>query len=159
MGQDFGQWREWNEDYSLDWHLTQYEPHQKLLRWMSDLNRFYQAEPAFWELDYNWTGFQWIDPNDWEHSILSYIRLAKDQQDFAIVVCNFTPVVREGFRLGVPEKCTYPEVLNSDSQYYYGSNVGNGLGLPAQELNWQSQPYSIEVTLPPLSCIILKPQR
>jgi len=159
QGQDFGQWMEWNENNSLDWHLTQYEPHQKLLRWMSDLNGFYQAEPALWELDYDWTGFQWIDPNDWEHSALSYIRLAKNKQDFVIVACNFTPVVREGYRLGVPENCTYKEVLNSDSQYYYGSNVGNGLGLQAQELNWQSQSYSIEVTLPPLSCIILKPQR
>jgi 1,4-alpha-glucan branching enzyme len=126
---------------------------------MSDLNGFYQAEPALWELDYDWTGFQWIDPNDWEHSTLSYIRLAKDKQDFVIVACNFTPVIREGYRLGVPENCIYEEVLNSDSHYYYGSNIGNGLGLPAQKLKWQSQPFSIEVTLPPLSCIILKPQR
>jgi 1,4-alpha-glucan branching enzyme len=159
MGQDFGQWREWNEETSLDWHLTQYEPHQKLLRWMADLNRFYQSEPALYELDYDWTGFTWIDANDWEHSTLSYIRTGKDPHDYVIVACNFTPVVREGYRLGVPELCRYIEVLNSDSVYYNGSNVGNGLGLNAQEVNWQSQPYSIEVTLPPLAMVVFKPTR
>ena len=159
MGQDFGQWHEWSEEHSLDWHLTQYEPHQKLMRWMADLNAFYQGEPALYELDYDWTGFEWIDPNDWEHSVLSYIRRGKDPKDYVIVVCNFTPVVREGYRVGVPEMRTYREVLNSDSHYYFGSNVGNGLGLPAQALKWQSQPYSIEMTLPPLAAVILRPGR
>jgi 1,4-alpha-glucan branching enzyme len=159
MGQDFGQWHEWDENNSLDWHLTQYEPHQKLMRWMADLNALYQREPALWELDYEWTGFEWIDANDWEHSVVSYIRKAADQQNYLIVVCNFTPAVREGYRVGVPEMCTYREVLNSDSEFYFGSNVGNGFGLPAQQFKWQSQPYSIEMTLPPLACVILKPDR
>ena len=159
MGQDFGQWREWNEDHSLDWHLTSFEPHRKLLRWMADLNRLYKSEPALYELDYDWTGFEWIDPNDWEHSAVAFIRKAKDPKDHLIVVANFTPVVREGYRVGVPELCTYREVLNSDSERYFGSNVGNGRACPAQEVKWQSQPYSIEMTLPPLAIVVLKPVR
>jgi 1,4-alpha-glucan branching enzyme len=159
MGQDFGQWREWSEDRSLDWHLMESEPHRKLLRWLADLNALYRTEPALSELDYDWTGFEWIDPNDWEHSIVAFIRKAKAPQDHLIVVANFTPMVREGYRVGVPELCTYREVLNSDSTHYFGSNVGNGLGLPAQELKWQSQPYSIEMTVPPLGIVVLKPAR
>jgi 1,4-alpha-glucan branching enzyme len=159
MGQDFGQWREWSEERSLDWHLTEYEPHQKLQRWISDLNDLYRSEPSLYEVDYEWTGFEWIDPNDWEHSVLSYIRRAADPRDYLIIVANFTPVVREGYRVGVPDLCTYRELLNSDSEHYYGSNVGNALGLEAQDLRWQSQPYSIEMTLPPLAVVILKPDR
>jgi 1,4-alpha-glucan branching enzyme len=159
MGQDFGQWREWSEEHSLDWHLTEHEPHRKLQRWLADLNELYTREPALYEVDYEWQGFEWIDANDWENSAISYIRRAKDPQDYLVVACNFTPVVREGYRVGVPELVTYREVLNSDSEYYFGSNVGNGLGLPAQPLKWQQQPYSIEVTLPPLAIVILKPDR
>jgi 1,4-alpha-glucan branching enzyme len=157
MGQDFGQWREWSEERSLDWHLTEYEPHRKLQRWMSDLNDLYRSEPSLYEVDYEWTGFEWIDANDWEHSVLSYIRRAADPRDYLVIVANFTPVVREGYRVGVPDLCTYREALNSDSEHYYGSNVGNALGLEAQDLKWQSQPYSIEMTLPPLAVVILKP--
>ena len=159
MGQDFGQWREWNEAVSLDWHLTESEPHSKLQRWVADLNRVYRAEPALSELDYDWTGFEWIDPNDWEHSVLAFVRRARDPKDHLVVVANFTPVVREGYRVGVPQLSTYREVLNSDSELYYGSNIGNGLGLPAQEFRWQSQPFSVEMTLPPLGVVILKPDR
>jgi len=159
MGQDFGQWHEWSEDHSLDWHLTAFEPHRKLLRWMADLNALYTSEPSLYELDYDWTGFDWIDPNDWEHSVVSYTRKARNPADHLVIVANFTPVVREGYRIGVPELCTYKELLNSDSEYYFGSNVGNGSGLPAQEVKWQSQPYSLEMTLPPLGIVVLKPTR
>ena len=157
MGQDFGQWQEWSEERSLDWHLIDFEPHRKLMRWIADLNRLYKREPSLYELDYDWTGFEWIDANDWEHSVISYIRKAKDPADHLVVICNFTPVAHTGYRVGVPALTTYRELLNSDSEYYFGGNVGNGLGLPAQELKWQSQPYSIEVTLPPLAIVVLKP--
>ena len=130
MGQDFGQWHEWTEEKSLDWHLTSFEPHRKLQRWVADLNALYRREPALSEQDYDWTGFEWIDANDWEHSVLGYIRKAKDPKDHLVVVANFTPVVHEGYRVGVPEQCLYREVLNSDSEHYFGSNVGNGLGPP-----------------------------
>jgi 1,4-alpha-glucan branching enzyme len=159
MGQDFGQWREWSEDRSLDWDLLEHPAHQKLLKWIADLNHLYATEPALYEQDYDWTGFEWIDPNDWEHSVLAYIRRAKDPQDYLVAVANFTPVVREGYRVGVPELALYRELLNSDSEIYHGSNVGNGLGLPAQPLNWQQQPFSIELTLPPLGIVILRPER
>jgi len=157
MGQDFAQWQEWSEERSLDWHLTGNEAHRKMMKWIADLNRLYKREPALYELDYDWTGFEWIDANDWEHSIISYIRRAKDPADHLVVNCNFTPVVHTGYRVGVPALTTYRELLNSDSEHYFGSNVGNGLGLPAQDLKWQSQPYSIEVTVPPLAIVILKP--
>jgi 1,4-alpha-glucan branching enzyme len=157
MGQDFGQWREWSEERSLDWHLLEQEPHRAIQRWVADLNRNYCAERSLWEQDYEWSGFEWIDPNDWEHSILSFIRRAKDPADYLVVVANFTPVVREGYRVGVPELRRYQELLNSDSEYYYGGNVGNGLGLEAERFAWQSQPYSVVMTVPPLAIVILKP--
>jgi 1,4-alpha-glucan branching enzyme len=158
MGQDFGQWREWSEERSLDWHLIEQEPHRRLLRWLADLNRLYTSEPALYQQDYDWAGFEWIDPNDWEHSVVSYLRKAQDPKDHLVIVCNFTPVAREGYRVGVPASLSYREVLNSDAEHYYGSNVGNSLSLLAQPLRWQQQPCSVEVTLPPLSMIVLKPQ-
>ena len=159
MGQDYGQWNEWNEDKSLDWHLTEFEPHAKLLRWVADLNKVYRAEASLYEQDYNWQGFEWIDANDWENSALSYIRRAVNPEDHLVVVCNFTPVVRQGYRVGVPSLTTYREILNSDSEHYFGSNVGNAGALEAEQLNWQSQPYSVTMTLPPLSVVVLKPER
>jgi 1,4-alpha-glucan branching enzyme len=158
MGQDFGQWKEWNEDHSLDWHLAELEPHAKLLKWMADLNQAYTSEPSLYELDYEWKGFEWIDPNDWENSVLSYIRRAADSADHLVIVCNFTPVVRHNYRLGVPHLGTYREVLNSDSAYYYGSNVGNAGLLQAQPAQWHNQPFSLTMTLPPLGIVVLKPE-
>jgi 1,4-alpha-glucan branching enzyme len=165
MGQDFGQWREWSEDRSLDWQLLEPggalhgpEPHQKLQRWLADLNKLYADEPALHQQDYDWQGFEWIDANDWEHSVISYLRKGKDRDDFLLVAANFTPVVREGYRLGVPALGNYREILNSDSAGYFGSNVTNRLAIPAQTVKWQTQPYSIEVTLPPLAIVIFRPE-
>jgi 1,4-alpha-glucan branching enzyme len=166
MGQDFGQWREWSEDRSLDWHLLTPgiapegpEPHSRLQQWLADLNRLYASEPALYQQDYDWKGFEWIDPSDWEHSVVSYVRRGQNPEDFLVVAANFTPVVRRGYRLGVPELCTYWEILNSDASRYAGSNVGNAAALPAHDLKWQAQPYSIEITLPPLAIVIFKPDR
>ncbi len=125
QGQDFGQWAEWSEDKSLDWHLTGFEPHRKLLTWMTDLNRLYKSDPALYELDYDWKGFEWIDANDWENSALTYMRKAADPKDYLVVACNFTPVVRQSYRLGVPELGTYREALNSDAEAYFGGNISN----------------------------------
>ncbi len=163
MGQDFGQWREWSEERSLDWHLLEPggvlhgpEPHQKLQRWLADLNAFYVSQPALYQHDYDWRGFEWIDPNDWEHSVISYVRRAQERDDFLVIVANFTPVVRERYRVGVPVLGTYHEVLNSDAPIYYGSGVGNHRPLQAEPLQWQTQPCSMEVTLPPLAVVIFR---
>jgi 1,4-alpha-glucan branching enzyme len=157
MGADIAQWREWSEERSLDWHLLQWEPHQKLQRYLADLNRFYRSEPALYQVDDSYEGFEWIDFHDWENSCIAYMRKAKDLSDHLIVVCNFTPVPREGYRVGVPEQCFYAEVLNSDSEIYWGSNMGNQGGFASEPIPWQGRPCSLELTLPPLSVCVFKP--
>jgi 1,4-alpha-glucan branching enzyme len=159
MGGDIGQWYEWNEDESIHWHLLQYEPHQGLQRYVRDLNHFYRSEPAMHEVDFEWTGFEWIDFHDWEHSIVSFTRRAKDPEDFLVFVSNFTPVPRMGYRVGVPTGGFYKEVLNSDSRHYWGSDMGNSGGVMADEVPCHGRPYSLSMTLPPLSIVVMKPAR
>lgn len=159
MGSDFGQWIEWNYDESLQWHLLQWESHQGLKKAVGDLNRLVRREAALHEIDFDPSGFEWIDCHNWQNSVLVYLRRAKDPSDFVIVACNFTPVPREAYLLGVPERCWYEEVFNSDSTYYGGSNLGNGPGIMATDHMAHGRPYSIEVTLPPLATIVLKPRR
>jgi 1,4-alpha-glucan branching enzyme len=159
MGGEFGQWNEWSEAKELAWPLLDYEPHRKLQAYVKDLNRLLAAEPALHEVDFNWEGFQWIDFHDVDKSIVSFLRRARDPEDFVVVVANFTPVVREGYRVGVPRPGFYTEILNSDAEGYGGSNVGNRGGLPADDISWQGQPYSILLTLPPLAVVFLKPER
>ncbi|OGW23333.1 MAG: 1,4-alpha-glucan branching enzyme, partial [Nitrospirae bacterium GWC2_46_6] len=118
MGSEFGQWSEWNSEESLDWHLLEYEPHQRLHRFVRDLNELYKSEPAMHEVDSEWYGFEWIDFNDSESSVISFIRRAKNPDDFLVFVFNLTPVPRFGYRLGVPNSGFYKEVLNSDSEIY-----------------------------------------
>ncbi len=159
MGGEFGQWDEWNHDSSLDWHLLKYTPHRCLQKYVMDLNYLYQSEPALYEVDFSYEGFEWIDFHDTEQSIISFIRKAKNPQDFLVIVCNFTPVSRIGYRVGVPERCFYKELLNSDAQVYWGSNLGNAGGIHAEDTTWQGKPCSISITLPPLSALIFKPFR
>ncbi len=159
MGQDFGQWTEWQEGKSLDWHLVEFEPHRKLQSWVADLNRAYRSEPALHEQDDDWKGFEWIEANDWENSVLSFIRRGEDPRDHLLVICNFTPVVRHAYRIGVPELTTYRELLNSDASRYYGSDVRNEGVLRAEAFGWQSQPHSLTLTLPPLGIVVLRPER
>lgn len=156
MGDEFGQWREWSEERSLDWHLLTDEPkHEQLRMMVRKLNGLYQAESALHEEEYSWNGFQWIDLHDYERSILSYYRRAPISDEKVLVVLNFTPVVRRDFRLGVPDSGTYEETLNTDAAEFGGSDVVNE---PRQSLDvaWHDQPYSIELTLPPLGAIYLK---
>lgn len=159
MGGDIAQWNEWNHDESLQWHLLQWESHQGLQKFVADLNRLYRQEKALHEVDFDPSGFEWIDCHDYEDSTLSFIRRAKDPNDFVIVNCNFTPVPRQQYRLGVPELCYYEEVCNSDSTYYGGSNMGNGAGVMAEPRESHMRPFSIEVVLPPLSVTVFKPRR
>jgi 1,4-alpha-glucan branching enzyme len=159
MGADVGQWREWSESRSLDWDLLQWEPHQKVQRYVADLNRLYRSEPALWQVDHSHEGFEWVDFRDWERSVIAYLRKAKDPADHLLVVCNFTPVPREGYRVGVPDLCFYAEVFNSDSEIFWGSNVGNRGGFWSEPTPWQGQSCSLELTLPPLSACVFKPRR
>jgi 1,4-alpha-glucan branching enzyme len=158
MGGEIGQVREWNHDTSLDWHLLDQGPHhrgvQSLIR---DLNRLYRAEPALHQVDFDPAGFQWMDCSDAEQSVVAFVRRARDPRDLILVVCNFTPVPRRGYRVGVPVEGFYRELLNTDAGYYGGGNVGNGGGVHAERRPWTGQPWSVSLTLPPLGVVMLKP--
>lgn len=158
MGNEFGQWNEWNYDESLQWHLLEYETHQGLQKCVADLNHLYCNEKALYELDFDYNGFEWIDCHNGDESVLSYIRKAKDPSDMAIVVCNFTPVVRSDYRLGVPRLGWYKEIFNSDAEIYGGSNVGNNGGVEAEAVEWHGRPASLKITLPPLATMVFKPE-
>jgi len=155
MGGEFGQWREWNHDGSLDWHLLGHPLHQGMQRWVRDLNRLYAAEPALHELDFASEGFEWIDFHDWEQSIVSFLRKGKDRSA-VLVVCNFTPVPRYEYRLGVPCGGFWRELLNSDAVVYGGSGHGNFGGVEASPLSAHGRPFSLSLTLPPLGVLFLK---
>ncbi|MDO5566285.1 MAG: 1,4-alpha-glucan branching protein GlgB, partial [Planctomycetia bacterium] len=158
MGCDFGQWKEWNFDQSLDWHLLQYlNTHDGLRRCVCDLNMLYRKEKALYERDFDWQGFQWIDCHNWEYSTFAYIRVAQDPNDYLVVVANFTPVARNQ-RIGVPEAIQYEEVFCSDLKLYGGSGTGNGL-VQASNQCAHNRPASFEVLLPPLGVSIFKPKR
>lgn len=157
MGGEIGQWDEWYHERSIDWQLLQYKPHQNLQRFVKDLNRFYKSEPSLYEVDFNYSGFEWIDFHDADQSIISFIRRAKRDDDFLVFICNFTPVPRYNYRLGVPRAGFYKEILNSDSSEYWGSNIGNSGGVLAEEILWHGRPYSINITLPPLAVVVFKP--
>jgi 1,4-alpha-glucan branching enzyme len=169
MGGEFGQWREWGEGRQLSWELLEHPMHRQLQKYVRDLNQLYAREPALHQVDFSWEGFQWIDLRDVDQSAVSFLRRGAapappegqpadpTQAEFVVVVANFTPVPREGYRVGVPRAGFYKELLNSDSEAYGGSNLGNRGGLPADEIPWQEQPYSLLLTLPPLAVVILKP--
>ncbi|WP_448598266.1 1,4-alpha-glucan branching enzyme [Thermoleptolyngbya sp.] len=159
MSNEFGQWNEWNVWGDLEWHLLQYEPHQKLKHFVSKLNEFYKSEPALYTQDFSYDGFEWIDCNDNRHSVVSFIRQSKDPEDYVITVCNFTPQPHAHYRVGVPEPGFYRELFNSDSREYGGSNMGNLGGKWADEWSFHGRPYSIDLCLPPLGVLVLKVDR
>ncbi len=159
MGSDFGQWNEWDFDSSLQWDLLQWETHRGVQKMVADLNHLVAREPALHEVDFDGRGFEWIDCHNYEDSTLSYIRRALDPNDYLVIACNFTPVPRFRHRLGVPEVCWYEEIFNSDSMYYGGSNLGNGPGVQAEPIPNHGRPASLQLILPPLATIILKPRR
>ena len=159
MGGEFGQWGEWNHAQSLDWNLLEHGLHQSLKDYIKNIHKIYKEESALWEIDHDSSGFEWIDFHDWENSVVSFIRRAKNPQNHLVCVFNFTPVPRQGYRIGVPSDLFYQEILNSDSAYYGGSNLGNGGGVRAEPVEYSVYPYSILLTLPPLSVLYLKPVR
>lgn len=156
MGGEFGQGNEWNHDQSLDWDLLRWPLHQQLQRFVKDLNQLYRSQPALYEVDFQHMGFEWIDFHDSDNSIVSFLRRAKNADDFLVFLFNFTPVVREGYRIGVPVAGFYAELLNSDSSIYGGQNIGNAGGLPSENFPWQGRPHSLQVTVPPLVMLVFK---
>jgi 1,4-alpha-glucan branching enzyme len=156
MGCEFGQGTEWNSANALDWYVLDYPLHQGVQKLVKDLNQLYRNSPALYKYEFEWQGFEWIDCHDAEQSVLSYIRKCEDE--FLIIAVNFTPIPRQGYRIGVPEAGHYVEILNSDSEFYSGSNIGNGSSpLTAEDIPWMDRPYSLSITLPPLAGIIFKP--
>lgn len=159
MGGEFGQWREWNFAQSLDWHLLQPPSdahHARLRDYLDDLNQLYREEPALSLLDYDAAGFSWIDVHDSDNSVVSFMRKSKKKHETLVFVCNFTPVPRYGYRLGVPYAGEYYEVINSDATRYGGSGIENKQPMPSAPIYWQNCPHSLLLTLPPLATVILK---
>jgi len=156
MGGEFGQWKEWAHEESLEWYLLQYPPHSGLQQWVADLNEFYRSQPALYQLDFEGAGFEWIDCNDIEHSVVSLVRKGRSSDDLIVVVCNFTPETLYKYRIGVPLPGLWREVLNSDDKGYYGSGQGNRRALRSAKKPMHGRPYSLPLTLPPLAVIFLK---
>jgi 1,4-alpha-glucan branching enzyme len=158
MGGEIGQEAEWSEERSVDWHLLEAADHAGVQSLVRDLNRVYKEHPALWEVDFEPSGFQWLEPNDASQNALAFARKSKDGSEVVVCVCNLSPVPRDGYRLGMPKPGRWVEALNTDSTYYGGSDVGNLGGVKAEEYPWHDQPYSAEVTLPPLGVLWLVPE-
>jgi 1,4-alpha-glucan branching enzyme len=158
MGSEIAQWSEWNHDSSVEWHLAQYPPHAGMQKWVADLNHLYQREPSLHEWDCHPGGFEWVDCNDSESSTLSFLRRGQSSTDWILVLCNFTPVPRFQYHVGVPVGGFWRELLNGDSTLYGGSGIGNAGGLEAKPVSCHRRPFSLEVTLPPLAVVFFKSQ-
>lgn len=157
MGGEFGQFNEWQCNQSLDWHLLNYDLHKKLHLYVRDLNHFYKAQRSLWELDHDRRGLTLIDANDCNQSVLTLLRQGKRADDFLIAVCNFTPIPRADYRIGVPALGNYREIFNSDAEKYGGTNYRNDTILAADNTPWHNQPYSLNIKLPPLAIVFLQP--
>jgi 1,4-alpha-glucan branching enzyme len=156
MGGDFGQWDEWYYAKSLDWHLLEYDTHRGIQQFIKDLNQLYKSQPALYENDFHRSGFEWIDFQDLDNSAIAFLRRGRRSEETLIFVCNFTPVVRENYRIGVPQPGYYAELLNSDSKLYGGSGVGNLGGIVAENRPWHNHRYSLNLALPPLAVLVFK---
>jgi 1,4-alpha-glucan branching enzyme len=156
MGSEFAQDAEWQHDRSLDWHLLQYPVHAGVSQWMNDLNRLYAREPSLHELDCDPGGFEWVAADDKESSVISFLRRGKSTGDSSLVVCNFTPLPRSNYRVGVPGGGTWVEMANSDATIYGGSGIGNLGAVRADSIASHGRPWSLSLTLPPLACLFLK---
>jgi len=154
MGGELGQWREWNHESSIDWHLLEHPNHEGVRRFVRDLNHLLSSEPALYERDFENTGFEWVDFSDWESSVISFLRKSEDQT--VLVACNFTPIPRYNYRIGVPSGGFWKEILNSDAKEYGGSGHGNFGGLEATPVPIHGRFHSLVMTLPPLSVMVFK---
>jgi 1,4-alpha-glucan branching enzyme len=156
MGGEFGQWQEWNHDESLDWHLLADPAHAGLSRWVEEVNALYRREPSLHELDFDPTGFEWVDCHDAEQSVLTFLRKGRSTGDILLVVCNFTPVARHNYRVGVPRGGFWREVLNSDGREYGGSGQGNIGGADAAPISAHGRLHTLTITVPPLATVFFK---
>jgi 1,4-alpha-glucan branching enzyme len=156
MGSEIGQYEEWNHDSSVRWDLLSFDLHRKLQDLARELNRLYSASPALYEVDYHYSGFEWIDFHDVENSIIAFVRRAEDPTDFLLICCNFTPVVREKYEISVPQPGYYEEILNTDAEVFGGSNVGNAGGVMAKPAPNSNRKHSIAITLPPLAAVVFR---
>ncbi len=156
MGGEIAQWREWSEGRSLDWHLLEDPAHEGVRRFVRDLNRLYRREGAFWEVDFSYEGFEWIDFHDVQNSIVSFVRRGREPGEELVFVCNFTPIPRHGYRVGLPGPGRYVELLNSDAEAYGGSNLGNGGAVESEPVPEHDREHSGCFTLPPLAVLVLK---
>jgi 1,4-alpha-glucan branching enzyme len=156
MGGEFGQWREWVHEESLEWHVLQFPFHQGIQRWVKDLNHFYRMESAMHEIDFGSDGFEWIDFHNWEESIVSFTRKGRTTTDIILIICNFTPVPRRNYRVGVPRGGFWKELLNSDAKIYGGSGHGNFGGVEATPVPAHGRYHSLSLTLPPLGILFFK---
>jgi 1,4-alpha-glucan branching enzyme len=157
MGGEIAQNDEWRHDGSVDWHLAQYPEHSGVQCLVRELNAVYRAAPALWEADFDWTGFRWIDPNDADQSVLSFVRMPMTDAPLVVCIANLTPVVRHGYRVGLPRPGQWAEILNTDSTQFGGSGVTTG-GVTAEGISWQGMEHSAALTLPPLGVVWLAHQ-
>jgi len=155
MGGEFGQWHEWNHDQSLDWHLLEEPRHDGLRRLVQHLNYIYKSEPALWDQDDSYDGFEWIDFHDADNSVVAFMRKSRRGDVIAFVV-NATPMVRYDYRLGVPHAGFYREIINTDAETYAGSNIGNYGGAQSVNVPWMAREHSILIQLPPLATVAFK---
>jgi 1,4-alpha-glucan branching enzyme len=158
MGGEFGQWREWSHDASLDWHLLDDPAHAGLQRWVARLGHVYRDEPALHQLDNHPDGWEWIDASDWQQSIVTYLRKGEDPEDVVLIAANYTPVPRYNYLVGVPRAGFWRELLNSDAGEFGGSGIGNYGGIETSPVPNHGRPYSLNLTIPPLGVVVLKPE-
>jgi 1,4-alpha-glucan branching enzyme len=158
MGGEFGQTTEWNIETGLEWHLLQYDGHKGVQKWVQKLNEFYKQESALFDKQFDYQTFEWVDGGDHEQSIVSFLRKGDDEKDTLLVACNFTPIVRQGYKLGVPSEGKWKEVLNSTDKQFFGDGLESNGVVKASKETQHGRPYSLELTLPALGIIVLKKQ-
>ena len=156
MGSEFGQSAEWKFDGSLDWHLLEYDFHNGIKNLITDLNGLYKSNPALYEKQFTVDGFEWINYSDHQNAVMSYIRKGENAKEDLVVVCNFTPVVREGYRIGLPKKGKLTQIFNSDDARYGGSGVTNTKTIKIDKEAWNGREFSAAVSLPPLGVVVFK---
>jgi 1,4-alpha-glucan branching enzyme len=156
MGQEIGQREEWNANTGVRWELLEFDYHRKLQDLVRELNRLYRANPALYQVDFHYTGFEWVDFHDSDNSVIAFIRRAEDPSDFLLFCCNFTPIPRQRYEFGVPEEGFYEEILNTDSELFGGGNIGNGGVVSSRPIPKHDRKFSVVVTLPPLAVVAFR---